>query len=25
LRERLCEAGTPDQFYQALLDAEARS
>ncbi len=25
LRERLCEAGTPDQFYQALLEAEARS
>lgn len=25
LRERLCEAGTADQFYQALLDAEASS
>ena len=25
LRERLCEAGTPDRFYEALLDAEARS
>lgn len=25
LRERLCEAGTSDQFYQALLDAEARA
>jgi PTS system nitrogen regulatory IIA component len=25
LRERLCEAGTADQFYNALLDAEARS
>jgi mannitol/fructose-specific phosphotransferase system IIA component (Ntr-type) len=25
LRERLCAAGTPDRFYEALLDAEARS
>jgi PTS system nitrogen regulatory IIA component len=25
LRERLRDAATPDQFYQALLDAEARS
>jgi PTS system nitrogen regulatory IIA component len=25
LRSRLCEAGTADQFYQALLDAEASS
>jgi len=25
LREQLCEADTPDQFYSALLDAEARA
>jgi PTS system nitrogen regulatory IIA component len=25
LRERLCDAASADQFYQALLDAEARS
>jgi PTS system nitrogen regulatory IIA component len=25
LRQQLCEAGTPDQFYSALLDAEGRS
>ena len=24
LRERLCEARTPDEFYEALLDAESR-
>jgi nitrogen PTS system EIIA component len=24
LRQRLCEAQTPDEFYQALLDAESR-
>ena len=25
LREQLCQADTPDQFYSALLDAEARA
>jgi nitrogen PTS system EIIA component len=25
LRQQLCAAGTPDEFYEALLDAEARS
>jgi mannitol/fructose-specific phosphotransferase system IIA component (Ntr-type) len=25
LRQQLCEAGTPDQFYSALLEAEARA
>jgi nitrogen PTS system EIIA component len=25
LRQQLCEAGTPGEFYEALLDAEARS
>ena len=24
LRQQLCEAGTPQEFYAALLDAEAR-
>jgi mannitol/fructose-specific phosphotransferase system IIA component (Ntr-type) len=24
LRQRLCEAETPDEFYSVLLDAEAR-
>jgi mannitol/fructose-specific phosphotransferase system IIA component (Ntr-type) len=25
LRQQLCDAGTPAQFYEVLLDAEARS